>query len=417
MVENTATASEKAEILVFSGDSTEEVLSRVTELRVCDPTPNKLHIFCRDICKKASAGRYRAFVVFRGWDDFLAQTTEDELKYLDLNECRNNVGRNVLLFPGNGIYQKKMLSNLNKVSPYIAVRINELASIAKRVCDIDLFDDSLDDDITRQLRIFVSELVIADFWEKCGCHADYIIGHSMGEYAAASLCGVMSEEDALRLLKERGSVMKQCCFYRMSAVQLSAEKVLCVSKESGANIEIAAYNAPEIVTISGKIEDITAVQAELKSRGIRYDPVNTDYGGHFSGLRMYTDDFKNKAEKLRFNVPNRCMISTVYPEYEKDIIGNAGYWVEHIYLPVRFSEALTKLPSDIIGRVIDVGITPALLSMAMKNITRHDISWIPTVRAGRNYRYQAYRAIGIAFNSGIDINWDVIFGQEAMVNE
>lgn len=417
MAENKFPISEKAEILVFAGDSQLEVLSHIRKLRQKNLSPEKLHSFCKDVCKNVSNGKYKAFIVFRGWNDFLVQTSEEELKYIDQNECHNDSDRNVMLFPGNGIYQKKMLNNLKKVSPYISDRIDELVSVAIDVCGIDLLDDSLEDDITRQLRVFVSELAIANFWEKCGCPAYCVIGHSMGEYAAACVCGIMSEKNALKLLKERGSVIKRSCSYRMSAVQLSAEEVLKINNMLGTKIEIAAYNAPELVTISGTINDITAVQAELKSKGIRYDPVNTDYGGHFSELCMFTDEFKNKAKKISFNAPDCRMISTVFPDSDMDIIGNPEYWVKHIYLPVRFSDALAKLPDNIAGRIIDVGVTPALLSMAMKNIKSHNITWIPTVRAGRNYRYQTYRAIGTAFNSGADIDWDFIFGQEVLNNE
>lgn len=404
-------SSVEAEICVITGSDKSTVEKKIKAIRKEFVEGIDEHSFCQRLCENIDDERCRAFVVFKGREDFLDQTSDENIRFVDFSDSKQTNGKTALLFPGNGIYQKKMLEFLCKVSPYFSDRINELALIAKNACGVTLLDDKIKNEITKQLIVFVSELVIAEFWEKCGCKVDYMIGHSMGEYAIACFSGIISSDNALKLLVERGTVMRKCSTYRMTAIQLSAEKLLELSNSLGLKIEIAAYNAPELVTASGKKHEISILQSELKERNIQYNPVNIEYGGHFSTLQCFTADFIKKAANVAFKEPQGKIISTVYPEKSIDIMKTSEYWAEHIYKPVRFSQALGKLPINEISRFIDVGVTPTLLGMTMKNIRKKDISWIPTVRAGRNYRNQLYRALGLAFNSGVNINWDYIYRQ------
>ena len=101
--------------------------------------------------------------------------------------------KNVFLFPGNGIHQKNMLRILSQAHPFFEKRLKELEACARQFCEIPLLEEEKEDEIINQIRVFASEVAISEFWEKAGCCADYSIGHSLGEYAAAVFCGILTE--------------------------------------------------------------------------------------------------------------------------------------------------------------------------------------------------------------------------------
>lgn len=398
------------EIGVFSGSNEASVKQGIHRMREKANTGVDEFDACKVLCSKVSPTNLcRAFVVFRGWEDFLEQTNEENLKYIDQSEGCDPNGKSVFLFPGNGIYQKKMLSLLSIATPYFHDRLKELNTIAREYYDIELLDEEVENDVVKQLRVFASELVIAEFWEKCGCKADYVIGHSMGEYAAACFAGVIDQKDAIRALVARSMILEKCSTHRMAAVETSATNLYDIAKSIDVSVEVSAFNAPELVTVSGEKDMIERLYQELKVKGVQANLINTNYGGHFSGLQTYAEEFVKTITGVRLNKPSKRIISTVYPELESDILTDLNYWSDHIFKPVKFEHALKRLPISEVSRVIDVGVTPVLLGMAMRNISSLDISWIPTVRAGRNYRQQMYRALGLAHNSGINVNWNTIY--------
>lgn len=405
--------NDAVEIAVFSGNDKNSVIREILNCRSLDVYHTTMHDFCNSLSTRVScADSVRAFVVFRGWEDFLEQTNTENLKYIDFHDDDTpgkQIGKTVYLFPGNGIYQKKMLSLLCSVSGFFESRLGELNIFTKQHSGYDLLDDEVENDVVKQLRVFASELVIAEFWETCGCKADYIIGHSMGEYAAACFSGVMSENDAIMALVSRSQILERCISHRMMAVETSANSLLNLAESIGVSVEISAFNAPELVTVSGEVEMIDRLYQELKLIGVHANLINTNYGGHFSGLKEHADRFIESISQMKLNPPTKRIISTVYPAHAQIAPSNLEYWSDHIYMPVRFEQAIKELPTAEISRVVDVGVTPVLLGMAMRNIGDLDITWIPTVRAGRNYRQQLYRAIGLAFNSGIDINWKMLY--------
>lgn len=407
----TLQVKQAAEICVFSGEDEASVRKQIGDCRKSDLSRMSVQEICRKYAKTGKASdRCRAFVVFRGWEDFLGQTDEENLKYVDLRESASEEkGKTVFLFPGNGIYQKKMINLLGTVSEFFQNRLEELNAVSKGAFGFDLFDEEDENDVLKQLRVFASELVIAEYWNKTGCKADYIIGHSMGEYAAACFSGVISEKDAITALVLRSHFLGNCTSYRMLAAEASAEQLLETAETIGVKVEISAFNAPRLVTVSGEAEMIERLYQALKAAGIQTNYINTNYGGHFSGLKECSEEFLKSIAGIELCSPSVNIVSTVYPENDGRDMTEHEYWADQIYMPVRFEQAVRKLSPEDIGRVIDIGVTPALLGMAMRNIGDADISWIPTVRAGRSYRQQLYRALGLAFISGIDIDWDVIY--------
>ncbi len=391
----------KIHLMMLNGKTKEAILGSINYAKALLNDGNDEDSVC---CKVYSNGRLsvRGFISFKDKDDFFEQTDKKNIKYVDISENVSYGKKSVFLFPGHGIYQKNMLGLLCKVNDFFSERFAEISSVTDEHYNISLLNEQQDDNIIRQLRMFVSELAIAEFWEKSGVNADYCIGHSFGEYAAACFCGVMTMNEAVEMIIKRSRILDIKSEYQMAAAEVSDEKICSVAEEAGVKIYISGYNAPEITTITTDRTSMNILLKKCSTQKINLNIINANCGGHFSLLEKQAENFRKQIENISFKAPSRKIISTVYPD-SKDCFTSAGYWSDHICRPVLFSQALQHLPTDDIGRMIDTGVSPVLLGMAMKNIGNKDICWIPSVRAGRNYSNQIYNALGTAYISGTDI--------------
>lgn len=350
-----------------------------------------------------SSNKYRTFVVYDNIEELIRATALENRKELNICQGKQYPDKTVFLFPGSGIHQKKMLTILSNVSSFFRKRLAELDEICSGTYNVRLLDEEVNDELANQLRVFASEVAIAEHWENLGCHADMIIGHSMGEYAAAVFAGILSEEDAFFLLKERCTAMSVNDGHCMAAVETSANKVTEIANAANLNVTISAYNAPEIVTVCGMKHDMEMMAVICKNQKIRFSLINSLHGGHYEGLKSCAEVFLEKAQNIKFNKPEKCFISTLDPKGEQYSPNTPEYWYAHIWKPVKFMQAVNELDPDSIGRVIDVGVSPVLINMAMKNLGNIKTAWIPTIRSGRNYTRHILHSAGIAFNSGINI--------------
>ena len=312
--------------------------------------------------------------------------------------------KNVFLFPGNGIHQKSMLRILSQAHPFFEKRLKELEACARQFCEIPLLEEEKEDEIINQIRVFASEVAISEFWEKAGCCADYSIGHSLGEYAAAVFCGILTEADAIYLLSERGKHIHEETPHATAISETSAEDILELAASCGITLELSACNAPEIVTVCGKTEDIARMVQICKTKKIRFGVINKFHGAHYSGLRQDAEKFAAITQTVSFHTPVKTMIQTIYPKDDTITPSDSRYWSEHLCNSVQFRDALLQLPKNASYRLLDMGISPVLLGPAQKTLGTEHCVYIPTVRAGRNYKQQIQNAVQLLAESGVTMH-------------
>lgn len=316
--------------------------------------------------------------------------------------------KNVFLFPGNGIHQKKMLSILCGAVPMIADRLRELDNIASKYYPVHLLDEDKDDEIIDQIRVFASEVAISEFWEALGCSADYCVGHSLGEYAEAVYCGILHSEDAVFMLSERAKCLEEETPHATAVSETSAKKILSIAEENGYKIYISAYNAPETVTVCGHPDDLLALTQICKEMRLRFGIINKFHGSHYPGLCSGAEKFMETVSQVDLVASSKNMLQTIYPENEDITPSDREYWCKHICNSVNLVKALRRLPENEEYRVIDLGISPVLLAPAQKCLDGRKAVYIPTIRMGRNYRQQILNAVDMAEKAGININRSIL---------
>ncbi|MGH9336377.1 MAG: type I polyketide synthase, partial [Vicinamibacteria bacterium] len=181
-----------------------------------------------------------------------------------------------------------------------------------------------------QPALFSIEFALAELWRSWGIAPSIVLGHSVGEYAAATVAGVFSLEDALVLVAERGRLMQQLPRAgKMVSVLASEERVL--DRFNGASlVRIAAVNGPESVVISGESEAVSAVAALLSKDGIAITELNVSHAFHSPLMEPMLGPFRKAAESVSYAPARIPLVSNVSGEVARNEVLSPDYWVDHV---------------------------------------------------------------------------------------
>jgi acyl transferase domain-containing protein/thioesterase domain-containing protein/acyl carrier protein len=188
--------------------------------------------------------------------------------------------------------------------------------------------------------VFVTSVALARQWMELGARPDVLLGHSLGEYTAAHLAGVMSFEDAVRLVVIRSALMEResGTAAAMLAVPLPEADVQAVLP---ATLDIAAVNADDECVVAGPLADITALAATLEGRGISATLLPLSAAAHSSMLDPMLDELHDAVRSVTLSAP-----AIPYPSNHTgtwitaEQATDPGYWVRHTRGTIRFADCL-----------------------------------------------------------------------------
>ncbi|MEP6802071.1 MAG: amino acid adenylation domain-containing protein [Acidobacteriota bacterium] len=204
-----------------------------------------------------------------------------------------------------------------------------------------------------QPAIFVVEFALARLWESWGVRPAAMLGHSIGEFAAATLAGVFTLEDALSLVAARGRLVEALPDGAMLAVRVKEEELATVMRPG---ISLAAVNTPSLCVLAGSLEDIETLQSDLTERGIAHRRLPTSHAFHSEMMDPAVAPFEDLVRSVRRSPPSIPFVSSVTgtwirPEEAVD----PAYWSAHLRRPVRFARALAELMTEKDRVLLEVG--------------------------------------------------------------
>ena len=214
-----------------------------------------------------------------------------------------------------------------------------------------------------QPAIFAIEYALAELWMSLGIHPDTLLGHSVGEFVAACLAGVLSLEDALRLVHHRGRLMQSAEPGVMLAVRSAASDVVAeVDAASG----LAAVNAPKLCVVAGPEASIVAIEQRLAARGIATNRLRTSHAFHSPMMDGAVGPFLELVRGVKLSAPRIPIVSTVTGEpLTAEQATDPAYWARHLRETVRFSDALTEVWRQDPDRVVlEIGPRATLATLA-----------------------------------------------------
>ncbi len=383
-----------------------------------------------DVAYTLQVGRrafnHRRMVVCHDLDDGLTA-----LKTLDrkrvLTAFREPGARPIaFMFPGQGAQYVHMASELYQVEPTFREQLDTCAELLKPHLGLDLrtvlypgeaevetASERLKQTFITQPALFVIEYALAKLWMEWGVRPQAMIGHSIGEYVAACLAGVLSLEDALSLVAVRGYLMQEMPAGSMLAVPLAEREV---QQLLSAPLSLAVVNGPSLCVVAGPTEAVEALDHQLAKRGVECRRLHTSHAFHSTMMDPIVGAFTRYVQRTTLNPPQIPYLSNVTGTWITVAEStDPGYWARHLRQTVRFAEGVHELLKDQDRILLEVGPGQTLSTLAKQSGGMQGRVVLASLHKPRDQQGDApflLNTLGQLWLAGVSIAWPGFYAHE-----
>lgn len=275
----------------------------------------------------------------------------------------------VFMFPGQGATYAGMGRGLYEAEPVFRDAIDECARLLRGTLGFDLRERMFGDDAeallptsVMQPATFAIEYALAKLWMSLGVEPAAMVGHSIGEFVAATLAGVFELRDALHLVASRGALMQAEPAGSMLSIRLPASAVL---ERLPGSLSLAAENSPLACVVAGPADAVAAFQSQLEGEGVACRALRISHAFHSAMMQPVVEPFRAAVAAVTLHAPTRPIVSTVTGAWlDPAEATSPDYWARHLREPVRFSTALQALLDDPARVLLEVGPRTTLNALA-----------------------------------------------------
>ncbi|GAA1018276.1 hypothetical protein Aple_034810 [Acrocarpospora pleiomorpha] len=258
----------------------------------------------------------------------------------------------------------------------------------------------LDQTLYTQSGLFALQVGLFRLLESWGIFPDFVVGHSIGELAAAHVAGVWSLADAAKVVAARGRLMQGLpSGGAMAAIEATEGEV-------PEGVEIAAINGPSSVVVTGDEDAVAAVVSEFAARGRRTRRLTVSHAFHSARMEPMLAEFREVLESVSFSEPVIPVVSTLTGQITS--VAQPDYWVRQVREPVRFADAVNTLDAAGVTTFLEIGPDAVLAGMARESLPDARVV-APVLRKGRPEDETALLALGHAHIHGRRIAWNTVF--------
>jgi acyl transferase domain-containing protein/acyl-CoA synthetase (AMP-forming)/AMP-acid ligase II/acyl carrier protein len=332
----------------------------------------------------------------------------------------------VFLFSGQGAQWFGMGRQLLAEEPVFRVVIEQCDHHLRQFVNWSLLDEltadeahaRLDQTEVAQPVLFALQVALASLWRAWGIVPDVVIGHSLGEVAAAHVAGALTLADAARVVAHRGRLMQRTTGQgQTAAVALSVAEVEQLLQDSGDRATIAAINAPGSVTVSGAGPAVERLVEAARARGRFAKMLAVPYAFHTPQMEPILAELEDALRDLRPGTATVPIFSTVTGQISDGREFDAVYWTRNVRQPVRFADAVTAAIDG--GYHHFVEIAPhAVLWRYVSEVLRHrqvEGTVHLSLRRGEEERFTLLRSLGALYAAGGQIDWSWLYRQGRFV--
>jgi acyl transferase domain-containing protein len=325
----------------------------------------------------------------------------------------------VFMFSGQGTQYVDMGFDLYRKEPCFRTHVDACSELLKEQIGLDLRDllyplDDLEGAAAKlkqteytQPALFTIEYALAQLWMEWGLTPNTMVGHSIGEYVAACISGVMSLPDALSLVAMRGRLMASMPGGSMLAVPLPEAAVQYLL---GPDVSLAAVNAPSMCVLSGSASAIDEVERQLAAQKVHGSRLHTSHAFHSSMMDPVLGQFTERLARVTLKAPKIPYLSNLTGSWiTPELAMSPAYWAAHLRHTVRFGDNLCEIMAYPDLAILEVGPGGTLTMLAQQQGSRASsqlfVSSLPSMHEKVPDAEFIRDALGRLWLGGVRVDW------------
>ena len=266
-----------------------------------------------------------------------------------------------------------------------------------------------------QPALFAVQVGLAALWRSWGIEPEAVVGHSLGEVAAAHVAGVLSLDDAVRVVCHRSRLFKRIAGQgAMMAVELSLEDSRRLVEDCKDRVSVAVGNGPAATVLSGDPVALAGIADRLQRADVYCRMVDVDFASHSPQIEPLMADLVEALNGLEARNESLPIYSTVTGQIRNGLEFDASYWARNMREPVLFSTAVQALSEDGYDVFLEISPHPVLLG-ALQQSFQHsgkDRVALPSLRREEDERTVLLGSLGALYTAGCEFDWNLLYPAE-----
>ncbi len=392
-------------------------------IRFLGATPAALPTVCATAASRRSHYTYRAAFVADSAAALVSQlqafTADAPQASASSHHATASTGAVAFVFSGQGPQWPRMGAELAAREPVFRDTLADIDTRFRAHSGWSLLDAVMQTPETTRLQetkvaqpaIFALQVALAALWESWGVRPSAVVGHSVGEIAALHVAGVLSRDEAVRIVYHRARIMQRATGHgRMASVGLTAEDARRLVDDIGPALSLAAMNAPRSTVLAGTPEALDAAIAVLSSRGVQHRMLPVTYAFHSAQMTSLQAELVDVLGRVAVEPARIAVYSTVTGARIEHTQIDGAYFGRNVRQTVLFAPAITALLESPVDAFVEVSPHPVLAASIAECVG--DRSPMPvlvaSMRRERSERETLLQACAGLYAAGCSLAWQAV---------